>query len=91
MFCLGHEIWIARPDGAAKLAELSALLDRDSKNTPAWHRYRAELCGIPAEEVDENFHLRYEQPVEMIELGPEEGKEPGEEESSDKDNDVTES
>lgn len=27
-------------------------------NSPMWHKSRAEVCGIPAEKVDVDYHLR---------------------------------
>jgi hypothetical protein len=25
---------------------------------PAWHNLRAQLCGVPVDEIDHEFHLR---------------------------------
>jgi hypothetical protein len=50
------EIWLCRNvDVWHNLQELYATY---VYNSPAWHAFRAELCGIPAEELDEAFHLR---------------------------------
>lgn len=48
------EIWICRKENASHISAMSELLI----NSPAWHYARAWLCGIPTEEVDEQFHLR---------------------------------
>lgn len=50
------EFWIfARADwDAVKLAFTHP------RNSPAWHRARAALCGIREPDVDERFHERYE-------------------------------
>ncbi len=47
-----YEVWIHR-DGV----QIGAWLKHEP-NSPEWHKLRAEACGIPADEVDVDYHLR---------------------------------
>ena len=44
------EIWLAKDYG-----DLKPLYEMD-ENTPEWHTYRAQLCGV--KDVDPKFHER---------------------------------
>lgn len=46
------EIWVSRSDPDVSRMGLY------QENSPEWHQLRARLCGIPADEVDTNFHER---------------------------------
>lgn len=48
------EIWVCRREVVSAVSAMSEL----QINSPAWHHARARLRGIPAGEVDEQFHLR---------------------------------
>jgi hypothetical protein len=47
-----HEIWIYREKTVVGMWMMQDI------NSPEWHQLRAQLCGIPADEVDVNYHLR---------------------------------
>jgi hypothetical protein len=51
------EIWILRRTREDQWALFSRLQDEEV-NSPIWHTWRAYLCGVPAEEVDLDFHKR---------------------------------
>ncbi|GEM_PF-5054693 len=51
----GGESWIIRP----QYERLVLTLAEFEEDSPAWHIWRARLCGIPDEEIDTEFHLRY--------------------------------
>jgi hypothetical protein len=52
----GKEYWICRLERLFIMKSLEIC----SENTPESHRLRGWLCGIPADEIDERFHERYE-------------------------------
>jgi hypothetical protein len=47
-----HEIWIF------KEGTVVGMWLHEDTNSPDWHKMRAELCGIPWNMVDINYHLR---------------------------------
>lgn len=51
----GDELWVCRDEKVARSVALLSDIPRDS---PAWHRARGELCGIPFPEIDPEYHLR---------------------------------
>jgi hypothetical protein len=51
----GHEVWLFRNEQALlKFDRLKHI----QKYSPTWHTIRAELCGIPEDEIDTEFHKR---------------------------------
>lgn len=58
----GNEIWIYRLENADRIGEWL----RHEENSPKWHTLRAALCGIPANEIDFEFHNRagYNEPCD---------------------------
>jgi hypothetical protein len=51
------EIWILRSSFDGQWILFSSLLNQEV-NSPAWHVWRALLCGVPVDEVDLEFHKR---------------------------------
>jgi hypothetical protein len=51
---LDDEIWIVKPEWAASIKSLKDF----ERNSMAWHKLRARMCGVPEEEIDDQFHLR---------------------------------
>ncbi|MBI2053578.1 MAG: hypothetical protein HYT41_02450 [Candidatus Sungbacteria bacterium] len=51
---VGREIWVCRPENEALVRNLLHI----SENSPQWHIFRGNLCGIPQSEIDVQFHLR---------------------------------
>lgn len=49
------EVWVCR-DQETKTNVM--LMDFGTPNSPAWHRSRGDLCGVPDDEIDEAFHER---------------------------------
>ena len=49
------EIWIARRENAELVRKMKAI----QENSPEWHEFRGMLCGVPAEEIDRQFHHRH--------------------------------
>ena len=49
-----NEIWLCQLRHEEDVSGLLML----KENSPAWHRRRAWLCGVPDQDVDEQFHLR---------------------------------
>lgn len=56
------EIWLYRTAG--DMDQLGTL----AKDSPAWHRERGRLCGVPEDEIDERFHERkgYAEPCDEV-------------------------
>ncbi len=50
----GNEIWICRHQHAGLVNQMLAM----QTDSPLWHKARADLCGVPDDEVDVLFHLR---------------------------------
>ena len=50
------ELWGRTADSIAKHA--MDALEKEPKNTETWHALRAELCGIPREQLDTEYHQR---------------------------------
>lgn len=51
----GIELWLCQDDAAQDVRRLPTLQD----DSPAWHDLRGRLCGVPASEIDSQFHERY--------------------------------
>lgn len=50
------EVWICR--SVATWKALDDLYAQYDNRGAEWHRRRGELCGVPAHEIDEEFHKR---------------------------------
>jgi hypothetical protein len=54
------EYWIYKEKHENYIHTMHNLIDHGQKNSRSWHRLRGILCGVPADELDMNFHERYE-------------------------------
>lgn len=61
----GRELWIYRASDSFaldRLHQLGEMVRSDEVNTPRWHAIRGLLCGVPASELDVEFHKRTHAP-----------------------------
>jgi hypothetical protein len=50
-----YEIWLLRDRAALGLF---LQMEREEVNSRKWHHMRGRLCGVPLNEIDEEFHKR---------------------------------
>lgn len=54
----GQELWIFRSDREPEFGELFVRMLNTEENTATWHLLRAQLCGIPSQKIDYQYHAR---------------------------------